>query len=166
MITLLFYPEMIQSIFVGSSISSIARTCLFIQWPHLLTESEHSNPIDGPSLTAEEWLSVLALSTKYDMEIIRQSAIQKLLAVSPRLDPIQQIVAARQYNCAALVTEPIRNLIARTQRLTLEEVQTLPSVDLHTIIERREIRANQTLCKRCSSTWTYPSSTWTNPSST
>ena len=156
MITPLFYPGMIRTIFVGSSIFSIARTCLFIRWPHLLTESEHSNPIDGPGLTAKEWLSVLALSTKYDMEIIRQSAIQKLLAVSPRLNPIQQIVAARQYSCAILVDEPIQKLIARTQGLTLEEVQTLPSVDLYTIIEGRENRANKRRCPRCSSTLKDP----------
>lgn len=150
MITLLFYPGMIQSIFVVSFIFSIARTWLFIQRPHLLTESEHSNPIDGPGLTAKQWLSVLTLSTKYDMETIRQSAIHKLRVVSPRLNLIQQIVAARKFNCAVLVVEPIQKLIARTQGLTLEEVQTLPSVDLHTIIESRENRANARRCTRCS----------------
>ena len=83
------------------------------------------------------------------MDTIRQSTIEQLRVVSPRLDPIRQIKVAHQYNYTVLVDEPIQNLIARTQRLTLEETRTLPVEDLHTIMEGREIRANIPRCTRC-----------------
>ena len=75
------------------------------------------------------------------MDKIRQSTIEQLRVVSPRLDPIRQIAAARQYNCTVLVHEPIQILIARTQKLTLEEMRTLSIEDLYTVIEGRENRA-------------------------
>jgi hypothetical protein len=37
------------------------------------------------------------------MATIRESTIEQLLIVSPRLDPIRQIVAARKFDCAVLV---------------------------------------------------------------
>jgi len=110
-----------------------------------------NQPFITPQFTAEQWLSVLILSTKYDMETIRQPTIAKLQVVSPRLDPIRQIAIARQYNCPALVDEPIRTLTDRTQQLTLEEIQGLPSEDLHTIIECRESRISKPFCPHCPS---------------
>jgi len=85
------------------------------------------------------------------MDKIRQSTIEQLQIVSPRLDPIRQIVAARQYNCPTLVDEPIQTLTARSQRLTLKEVQNLPIEDLHTIIEGRESRGHRPRCAWCPS---------------
>ena len=85
------------------------------------------------------------------MDRIRQTTIEQLLVTSPRLDPIRQIVAARRYNCPALVDEPIRILTARPQRLTLKEMQILPVEDLHTIIEGRESRGLKPRCAWCPS---------------
>ena len=84
------------------------------------------------------------------MDTIRESTIEQFKVVSPRLDPIRQIRAARQYDCAVLVDEPIQTLIARAQRLTLEEMQDLAIEDLYTIVEGREIRAANLRCKACS----------------
>ena len=151
MVTLSSYQGMIQSIFVGSSTFSIDSTCASTHFHHRLTEGELSDPITIPRFTAEQWLSVLVLSTKYDMEKIRESTIAQLLVASPPLDPIRQIVVARQYNCPTLVDEPLQTLTARTQRLTLKEVQTLPTEDLHTIIEGRETRNNIPSCAWCTS---------------
>src|SRR5258706_9298752 len=114
-------------------------------------QGEQSKPIITPQITAEQWLSVLILSTKYDMETIRQSAIAQLQVVSPPLDPIRQIIMAHQYNCPALVDEPIRTLTERMQRLTLKEMQSLPIEDLHTIIEGRESRTPKSRCAWCTS---------------
>ena len=152
MITLLSYQGMIQSIFVGSSTFSIESTCASTHLRHRLTEGEQSDPIINPQFTAEQWLSVLVLSTKYDMETIRQSTIAQLQVVSPRLDPTRQIAMARRYNCPALVDEPIQTLTNRTLGLTLKEMQNLPIEDLHTIIEGRETRTHRPTCFNCSST--------------
>jgi len=152
MVTLLSYPGMIQSIFVGSYTFSIASTCVSVHIHHRLIAGGLRNPVHNPNFTAEQWLSVLALSTKYDMETIRQSTIEQLQVVSPRLDPIRQIAAARQYNCADLADEPIRTLVARAQRLTLKEMQILPVEDLHTVIEGREGRNQKPRCVWCTST--------------
>ena len=86
------------------------------------------------------------------MDTIRQSTIEQLRVVSPCLDPIRQIVAARRYNCAILVNEPIQALMARTQKLTLEEMQILPIEDLHTIVDGRENQAQKPRCTWCPST--------------
>lgn len=151
MVTLSSYQGMIQLIFVGSSTSSIDSTCASAHLRHRLTEGELSDPIAIPRFTAEQWLSVLVLSTKYDMETIRESTIAQLQVVSPPLDPIRQIVMARQYNCPTLVDDPIRTLTARTQRLTLKEMQTLPIEDIHTIIEGREGQSRKPSCPWCAS---------------
>ena len=151
MITLFPYQVMIQSIFVDSSTFSIESTCASTHLQHRLIEGEQSDPIITPPFTAEQWLSVLVLSTKYDMETIRQSTIAQLQVVSPRLDPTRQIAVARQYNCPALVDQPIQTLKDRMQRLTLKEMRNLPIEDLHTIIEGRENRSNKPHCSNCDS---------------
>jgi len=74
------------------------------------------------------------------MDTIRQVTIEQLRVVSPCLDPIRQIAVARRYNCDTLVDQPIQTLIARAQRLTLSEMQSLPIGDLYTIVEGRETR--------------------------
>jgi len=78
---------------------------------------------------------VLVLSTKLDIGTIRQATIKQLKVVSPRLDYIRQIVAARRYKCAVLLDKPS---LAHVQQLTLKEMQDLPVEDLHTSTTSRE----------------------------
>jgi hypothetical protein len=151
MTTRFSYPGMIRSISVGSFTSSTASMWASTHSYHRLTECELSDPIKIPNFTAEQWLSVLVLSTKYDMATIRESTIEQLQIVSPRLDPIRQIVAARKFDCAVLVDEPIQALVTRAERLTLEEMGSLPIADLHAIVDRREGRAGFR-CSWCSCT--------------
>jgi len=122
-----------------------------VDFCRLLHVFYRDDPIKIPNFTAEQWLSVLVFSTKYDMATIRESTIEQLQIVSPRLDPIRQIVAARKFDCAVLVDEPIQALVTRAERLTLEEMGSLPIADLHAIVDRREGRAGFR-CSWCSCT--------------
>jgi hypothetical protein len=65
------------------------------------------SPGSAVSLSAVQWLSVLAIATKYDMEVIRQKSIEEVKRATPPLDPIDQIIAARRYNCQELAEGPI-----------------------------------------------------------
>ena len=142
----LSYPGIIQWIFVGSSTFSIPSTRDSIHLYSKLIRGEPSYPLDAPRFTAEQWLSVLVVSIKYDMAEIHRSTVEKLKVTLPRLDPIQQILAARKYDCATLVDEPIQTLVARKQRLTLDEMTILPMEDLHTIVDGREGRVQCIAC--------------------
>ena len=89
-------------------------------------------------MNAVQWRSVLAISTKYDMEVIRRKAIQELKLANPALDPIDQIVAARKYDCMELVETPMGVLVGRKEPLSFEEMVKLAPEDLHKWITERD----------------------------
>lgn len=97
-----------------------------------------SGPGDAVCLDAEQWISILVLADKYDMTLLRNTAIQKLKCAHPKLDPVRQIVVARKYNCDELVNEPFQMLVARKEVLSKEEIAKLPLDDLHRLIVARE----------------------------
>ena len=97
-----------------------------------------SSPGSAVLLNAVQWCSVLVIATKYDMEIIRQKAIQGLKSANPPLDPIAQIVAARKYNCQELIEAPIMVLVKRENPLSIDEIVKLSPEDLHRWIVERD----------------------------
>ena len=72
------------------------------------------------------------------MESIRRKAIQEIHLANPPLDPVDQIVAARQYNCVTLAETPMEVLVKRVQPLSIEEMVKLPKVDLEKWIMERD----------------------------
>jgi hypothetical protein len=85
-----------------------------------------------------QWCSVLALATKYDMEIIRRKAIQELELADPPLDPVDQVVAARRYDCMELADRAMEVLVRRQVTLSIEETIKLSPEDLHRWIKERD----------------------------
>jgi len=98
----------------------------------------HRTPGSAVSLTAVQWRSVLAVATKYEMETIRQKAIQELKVANPPLDPVDQIIAARKYGCMDLAETPMKSLVKREQPLSIQEVVKLSPEDLHKWIMERD----------------------------
>jgi len=98
----------------------------------------HDSPGSAVYLNAVQWCSVLAVATKYDMEIIRQKAIQKIKLANPPLDPIVQIVVARRYDCKELREGPMEVLVKRAEPLSIEETVKLAPEDLHIWIIGRD----------------------------
>ena len=107
------------------------------------------------SLCAGQWRSVLAIATKYDMEIIRQKAIQELKLANPPLDPIDQIIMARKYDCMELAETPMEALVKREQPLSIEEMVKLSPEDLHKWIMERDKSPRGRNCGNCSHSFSY-----------
>lgn len=72
------------------------------------------------------------------METIRRKSIQELKCANPPLDLVEQIVAARRYNCMELVEIAMGVLVKRAQPLSFEEVFKLSREDLHKWITDRD----------------------------
>ena len=97
------------------------------------------SPGSAVLLSAVQWRSVLAIATKYDMEIIRRKAIQELKLANPPLDSIDQIIAARKYDCMELAEIAMEALMKRERPLSIEEMVKLSPEDLHRwILEKCE----------------------------
>ena len=90
------------------------------------------------------------------MEIIRRKAIQELKLANPPLDPIDQIIAARKYDCMELAEKQIEALLKREQPLSIEEMVKLPPEDLHNwIMERDKLLRGKILGPCTSSHYCY-----------
>ena len=72
------------------------------------------------------------------MGVIRKKAIEELKLANPALDPIEQIVAARKYDCMELVETPMGVLVGRKEPLSFEEMVKLAPEDLHKWITERD----------------------------
>ena len=104
----------------------------------VLTSHTKRDPGNPVCLNAEQWVSILVLADKYEMTLLRNTAVQKLQVAHPRLNPVKQIAIARKYCCNELVEEPFEMLGAREEVLSREEIAQLPLEDLHGLIVRRE----------------------------
>ena len=127
---------------------------LYAQMILVLTSMDRS-PGSAVLFSAVQWCSVLAIATKYDMEVIRLKAIQELKLANPPLDPIDQITAARKHNCMELVEGPMEALVKRKQPLSIEEVVKLGSEDLHKWIVERDKSPTGRQCGNCNSRLSY-----------
>ena len=104
----------------------------------VLTSHTKSDPGNAVCLDAEQLVSILVLADKYEMTLLRNTAVQKLQVAHPRLNPVKQIAVARKYCCNELVKEPFETLVARKEVLSREEISQLPLEDLYGLIVRRE----------------------------
>ncbi|KAF8967758.1 hypothetical protein BDZ97DRAFT_1916695 [Flammula alnicola] len=75
-------------------------------------------------LKKEEWVSVLKLSTIWNMKEIREYAIHRL-STDVVLPPIEKIQLARANKVARWLDEGVTGLVGGDHRLTLEELATL-----------------------------------------
>jgi len=98
---------------------------------------------------------VLAVATKYDMESIRGKAVQELKLADPPLDPIEQIIAARKYDCAELAETPMGMLVKRKEPLSIEEMVKLSPEDVHKWIVERDKSTRGRQCGNCNSLLVY-----------
>jgi hypothetical protein len=104
----------------------------------VLRSHSHSDPGNAVSLNAEQWVSILILADKYDMMLLRNTAVQKLQAAYPRLNPVKQIAIARKYHCDELVEEAFKTLVAQKEVISRTEIAQLPPGDLYDLIIARE----------------------------
>jgi len=75
-------------------------------------------------LEKEEWVSVLKLSTIWDMKKIRQYAIHRL-STDVTLSPIEKMLLARAHRVSPWLIEAITSLAGDIPKPTLEELVTL-----------------------------------------
>ncbi|KDR75481.1 hypothetical protein GALMADRAFT_68512 [Galerina marginata CBS 339.88] len=75
-------------------------------------------------LTTKEWESVLVLSSKWDMDVLRQLAIRK---ITPDLvtDPHELVLWGQKYNVDSWTLEGIRALVDQEEPMHEEDVKTL-----------------------------------------
>lgn len=79
----------------------------------------HHGAVPGLPLTVDEWASVLKLSTKWEFKMLRQAAIDALIAL--QIGPVDRIVLARQYDIRHWMVPALNELAKRPQPLGLEE---------------------------------------------
>ncbi|KAH6908512.1 hypothetical protein BKA70DRAFT_1562575 [Coprinopsis sp. MPI-PUGE-AT-0042] len=77
---------------------------------------KHSLPV----LAKEEWTSVLKLSTVWQMDKIRQLAIEQLTVLD--LTPIEKILHAREYRVLKWLTEGVSTLAAGFSEYKFEDI--------------------------------------------
>ncbi|KAI0720044.1 hypothetical protein C8T65DRAFT_24056 [Cerioporus squamosus] len=96
--------------------------------------------VTGDLTTLEDWISVLALATKYDFEAHRTLAIERLSRLG---SPTDRIVLARDYDIPRWLEEAYYLLCIREEALTLEEGDRLGMQDVIALAElRQRIRAH------------------------
>jgi hypothetical protein len=84
------------------------------------------------------------------MEVIRRKSIEEIKRATPPLNPIDQIIAARRYDCQELAEAPMEVLVKRKEPLSFDEMVKLSPEDLHKWITAREKSPPARLCRFCS----------------
>ncbi|KAF5355550.1 hypothetical protein D9758_006304 [Tetrapyrgos nigripes] len=69
--------------------------------------------------TLDEWISILKLSTLWDMPRIRERAIKRMVPLMQ--DPIQKIEIAREYEIDDWMLPALNQLVQRDEALSVEE---------------------------------------------
>lgn len=88
-----------------------------------------------PCFSANQWLSILSVSTELKFKSIRSAAIANLTDI---LDEIDRIRFGRVHGVWDWLTEPYRILSEREEPLTLEEGDRLGMEDVIAIARKRE----------------------------
>jgi hypothetical protein len=78
-----------------------------------------------PELTFPEWEAVLNLATMWEMDNLRSAIVSKLSAMSPVLDPAQQIRLALKFSIRSWIPRAMETFICRSEIPSLQEVQTM-----------------------------------------
>ncbi|KAJ7655374.1 hypothetical protein B0H17DRAFT_1021590 [Mycena rosella] len=78
-----------------------------------------------PTLTKDEWMSVLKLATLYRFLELRELAIQELATHAQSLDCMQRVALGKQYDVAAWIRSGYTDLARRDAPISLEESSTI-----------------------------------------
>lgn len=90
--------------------------------------------------TVSEWTSVLAVSSRWDFEVYRTIAQEKL---SQLASPIQRILLSRQFDVKEWLVPAFLELCVREEALTLEEGKILGMENVILLADvRQAIRGN------------------------
>ncbi|KAH6890237.1 hypothetical protein BKA70DRAFT_1052302, partial [Coprinopsis sp. MPI-PUGE-AT-0042] len=76
--------------------------------------------ITGLSLTQIEWEGALKLSTMWEMEKIRQTAIERLSSM--KIGPLEKIALAKAYRVPLWLSEGIEALVTDFDNYTIEDI--------------------------------------------
>ena len=77
----------------------------------------------SPSL--KEWIFILSVSSRYDMDTIRQRAIREIVSHRPNINPVEKIVLAEKHNIPEWLAPAYASLCQRANPLEEWEAKRL-----------------------------------------
>jgi hypothetical protein len=80
---------------------------------------------DDFKLSLGEWIFILSVSSRYDMDKIRQRAIRQIISHHPRIDPIEKIMLAEKHNIPDWLPSAYASLCQRANPLEEWEAEKL-----------------------------------------
>jgi hypothetical protein len=80
---------------------------------------------DDFELSLNEWTAILSISSRYDMDRIRQRAIRQIISHRPRIDPVEKIVLAEKHDIAGWLPSAYASLCQRVNPLEEWEAEKL-----------------------------------------
>jgi hypothetical protein len=80
---------------------------------------------DDFRLSLAGWIYILSISSRYDMEKIRQRAIREIISSRPRIDPVEKIVLAEKHNIGDWLAPSYVSLCQRANPLEEWEAEKL-----------------------------------------
>ena len=72
---------------------------------------------DDFCLSLAEWVFILSISSRYDMDKLRQRAIRQIISHRPRIDPVEKIVLAEKHNIPDWLAPAYASLCQRANPL-------------------------------------------------
>ncbi|KAH6885649.1 hypothetical protein BKA70DRAFT_1337499 [Coprinopsis sp. MPI-PUGE-AT-0042] len=106
--------------------------CLLkVMYPSSRTLLAGTATVMNVQLDKEEWISVLNLSTRWDMKMIRKYAIHQL-STTFEMPPIEKILLARAHKVAKWLEEGLKSLVEGTPK----EIEELSALDCWETIAR------------------------------
>ncbi|KAK0226417.1 hypothetical protein IW262DRAFT_1248604, partial [Armillaria fumosa] len=98
-----------------------------VDFERLLKFMYSQNGLSPREISHEEWISILNLSTMWEMTEIRNTAISDLLDRQLKIDAIERISLGQEYDVPALVTSGIVSLANQRGGLLEEQMTVLGS---------------------------------------
>lgn len=80
---------------------------------------------DDFQLTLNEWSAILSISSRYDMDRIRQRAIRQINSYRPCMDPVDKIVLAQKHDIGDWLHSAYASLCQRVNPLEEWEAEKL-----------------------------------------
>ncbi|KAF9457589.1 hypothetical protein BDZ94DRAFT_1314051 [Collybia nuda] len=96
---------------------------------------------------AEEWVSVLKLSTRWHFDVLRKLALSQLTSVV--MNPVERVVLAKQFNMWQWLRSGYESLVTRPEMISLEEAERIGYSTVHALYRTREERSRGSTCSCC-----------------